>query len=452
VQSHLYSFSFEKNPRWSRMFAGQKEIRAYLEHCATKYDLRSHLRFDSEVTSARFDERCGVWTVTLASGERIEADHVVLATGGLSRPAYPDIVGIEGFQGKLFHSARWDHDYDLAGKAVGVIGTGASAIQFVPQIAPRVKALHLFQRTPPWILPKPDRPIGGFEQLLYRFLPFVQWLYRFFLYWFLELRVLGFVVNPKLMALPQRVALAYLERSVPDPVLRAKLTPKYTIGCKRILMSNDYFQSLVRPNVEVVDTGIAHVTSDGVVTRDGQHRKLDALILGTGFQASEAVAPFEIRGKGGVELNDHWREGAEAYAGTTVSGFPNLFIITGPNTGLGHSSMVFMIEAGVDHIMACLGAVRRSGAKQIEVRPGALRRYNDDLQAGLQKAVWSSGCSSWYVTKSGKNTTLWPSFTFAFRSAVARIQLADYELGGNMAASRAVGADSAMNTSPVAAE
>jgi cation diffusion facilitator CzcD-associated flavoprotein CzcO len=427
VQSHMYSFSFEKNPRWSRMFAQQKEIRGYLEHCTDKYALRPHIRFNCGVEAARFDDATGTWTLTFQNGERAEFDILTAATGGLSRPSYPDIPGLRSFEGALFHSARWNHAFDLAGKTAGVIGTGASSIQFVPQIAPRVAKLHLFQRTPPWVLPKPDRAISGFEQLLYRVLPPLQWFYRILLYWLFELRVFGFVRNPKIMQYPQRAALDYLQQCVPDPALRAKLTPSYTFGCKRVLMSNDYYQSLTRANVDVVTDGIREVVRDGVITADGTHRKLDALILGTGFQAAESAAPFTITGAGGVDLQEHWKDGAEAFLGTTVAGFPNLFIVTGPNTGLGHSSMVFMIEAAAEHVMRAIAALRASGAKTIDVRKDALQRYNRRIQAALARSVWGTGgCVSWYTTRTGKNTTLWPDFTFVYRRLCKQFNTAHY--------------------------
>ena len=427
VQSHVYSFSFEKNPRWSRMFGTQREIKAYLNHCADKYDLRRYIRFNCGVSGARFDDATGTWTLTLQNGAQETFDVLVAATGGLSRPAYPNIPGFASFEGMMFHSARWRHDYALEGKTVGVIGTGASAIQFVPEIAPRVKQLHLFQRTPPWVLPKPDRAISRFEQLLYRVLPPLQWFYRILLYWLFELRVLGFVFNPKVMQYPQRAALDYLKACVPDPVLRAKLTPNYVIGCKRILMSNNYYQSLTRPNVDVVTDGIREVVRDGVITADGAHRKLDALILGTGFQASESAAPFSIKGAGGVDLQEHWKDGAEAYLGTTVAGFPNLFIVTGPNTGLGHSSMVFMIEAASEHVMRAIAALRASGAKTIDVRKDVQQRFNRRIHAMLDRSVWGSGgCRSWYTTATGKNTTLWPGFTFTYRKLCKEFKAEHY--------------------------
>ena len=426
VQSHLYSFSFEPNPHWSRMFAEQREIRSYLERCAQKYDLLPHVRFNREVQSTAFDEATGTWTVTLASGEQMIADILIVATGGLSRPAYPDIAGIENFRGKIFHSARWDHRYDFADKRVGVIGTGASSIQFVPQIAPLVKQLAVFQRTPPWILPKPDRAISTGERRLYRVFPFLQWLYRIFLYWLLETRVLGFVVSPKLMLLVQKAALQYLTESVPDPQLLSKLTPNYTFGCKRVLISNDYYPALLRPNVEVVDTGISEITESQVITRDGRKLELDALILGTGFRASEDAAPFAIRGRGGIDLNEHWKDGAQAYLGTTVAGFPNFFIISGPNTGLGHSSLVLMIESQVSHIVSAIRALCKRGARTIEVLREVEAAYNQRLQARLERSVWASGCTSWYRTKTGRNTTLWPHFTFVFRLLTRRARPADF--------------------------
>jgi cation diffusion facilitator CzcD-associated flavoprotein CzcO len=430
VQSHLYSFSFEPNPRWSRMFAEQQEIRDYLDHCADKYGVREHIRFNTKVEAGRFDAASNTWTLELAGGERAQFDLVTTATGGLSRPAFPDIPGIEAFEGTLFHSARWDHGYALEGKTVGVIGTGASSIQFVPQIAPRVQKLTLFQRTPPWIVPKADRPIGRFEQALYRAFPLLQRLHRLFIYWMLELRVLGFVINPKIMALPQRAAVRYIEETVRDPALRKKVTPGYVFGCKRVLLSNDYYPALNRANVDVIDTGIREITKTGVVTNDGVLHEVDALILGTGFAAAEAVAPFAITGSAGVDLNEHWKDGAEAYLGTAVAGYPNLFLIVGPNTGLGHSSMVFIIEAQVEHVMRAIAAMRRERAASIEVRQDAQQRFNRRLHATLANTVWSSGCVSWYRTSAGKNTTLWPGFTFTFRNLARRqLDTAHYRFG-----------------------
>ncbi len=426
VQSHVYSYSFEPNPKWSRMFAPQKEIRAYTEHCAQKYGLLPHIRLSCKVVSARFDEASATWELTLGSGERVTVDMICSATGFLNRPQVPQIPGLDKFEGKIFHSAKWDHSYDLEGKTVAVIGTGASAIQFVPQIAPKVKQLHLMQRTPPWVIPKPDRATSAFEQGVLSVSPLSLRLFRLALYWWNELRVLGFVIDPKIMKFPQRAAGRYLARTIPDPVLRAKLKPNYTIGCKRVLFSNDYYPTLKRSNVEVVTDGIAEITRDSIVTRDGVARKIDTLILGTGFLSADAWAPFEIQGRGGLRLDDAWREGAEAYFGTTIAHFPNYFMIVGPNTGLGHSSMIFMIESQVAHVMHCIDAMRRHGARWIEMRQDAQQRFNRQLQERLGRTVWATGCGSWYLNKNGKNTTLWPGFTFAFRLATRRLREQDY--------------------------
>lgn len=428
IESHLYSFSFEPNPGWTRTFAPQREILEYLERCTDKYGVRPHIRFGTMATGATFDERTGLWTVETSRGEPITARAIVSATGGLSRPAYPDIPGLASFAGKTFHSARWDHDYPLDGKTVGVIGTGASAIQIVPSIAPRVGHLHVFQRTPPWILPKDDRDISPAEREWFRRLPVLQRLARLRQYTVHELMALGFVVDPRVLKYASRLALEHLKKSVPDEALRAKLTPHYTMGCKRILLTNDYYPAIQRSNVELVTEGIAEIREHGILTKDGKERPLDAIVLATGFQAADAVAPFVVRGRGGRELNDAWRDGAEAYLGTTVSGFPNFFLIVGPNTGLGHSSMVYMIESQIAYIQGALRAMQQRRLQLVDVRADAQERYNKRLHGRLAGTVWSTGCSSWYQAKNGKNTTLWPGFTFEFRLRTRRFDPQDYEL------------------------
>mgnify|MGYP000293516851 CR=1 FL=1 len=374
VESHLYSFSFEKNPGWSRTFACQKEILAYLERCADKYGIRPHIRFDTAVTGASFDEASGLWSLGTSRGETLQARVVVSGTGGLSRPSRPDLPGLSTFAGKTFHSARWDDAYPLEGKTVGVIGTGASAVQIVPAIAPRVGKLHVFQRTPPWILPKADRAFSEREKERFRRHPWRMSLERSALYWRRELTGLGFVVEPRLFRLLEPLVLKYLERQVRDPVLRKKLTPDYRLGCKRILPTNEYYPALQRPNVELVTEGIEAIQPAGIRTRDGEERPLDLLILATGFEAAEAVAPFAITGRGGRDLNDAWRDGAEAYLGATVAGFPNLFLIVGPNTGLGHNSIIFMIECQVRYALDAILAMRREGWASVDVRAGSCER------------------------------------------------------------------------------
>jgi cation diffusion facilitator CzcD-associated flavoprotein CzcO len=430
VQSHLYSFSFEPNPKWSRMFATQPEIRSYLEHCTDKYGVRSHIRFGREVTGARFDEREGLWRVEVNGGaETYTARVVVAGFGPLSRPDYPDVPGIESFQGRFFHSAQWDSSYNLRGKRVAVVGTGASAIQFVPKIAPEVAELHLFQRTAPWVLPKPDRPTTRLERALFALAPWLQQAYRNLIYWRLETRVFGFTVHPRVMKALEVVGRLHIRRAISDPQLRAAVTPDYTIGCKRILMSNDYYPALARPNVNVIGGGVERVTEHGVVGADGVEYEVDAIIYGTGFKVRDPLGSMSIIGRGGVDLGDIWAaKGLEAYLGTTVAGFPNLFILVGPNTGLGHNSIVYMIESQVHYVLQAIASIRERELAFVDVRPEVQKAFNEGIQAQLDGAVWSSGCSSWYLDENGKNRTLWPGFTFRYRQATDEFRASDYEL------------------------
>jgi cation diffusion facilitator CzcD-associated flavoprotein CzcO len=436
VESHLYCFSFAANSDWSRSFAPQQEIFDYLERCVAEYGLGPHLRFNARVERAAFDEATGLWRIEIAGGETLSARVLVAGCGGLSRPSYPKIPGLDAFRGPAFHSARWRHDVSLEGTRVGVVGTGASAIQIVPAIAPNVAKLSLFQRTPPWIVPKPDRAYTPREKRRFARRPWRQKLTRYGLYWKNELRAAGFVVDPRIMKLAEIPARRYLEQSIADPALRAKLTPSYTMGCKRVLLSNDYYPALARDNVDVVTDSIARVESRGLRTKDGVLHELDALILATGFQAAEASAPFEMRGRGGRDLNAAWAGGPEAYLGTTVSGFPNLFLIVGPNCGLGHSSMVLMIESQVAYILSALRLMRVRRLAFVDVRPETQARYSERLGERLAGTVWASGCTSWYKTSNGKNTTLWPGFTFEFRFRTRRFDARHYELCERRAAPR----------------
>jgi cation diffusion facilitator CzcD-associated flavoprotein CzcO len=430
VQSHLYSFSFALNPEWTRMFAPQEEIQRYLERCADEFDVRSHVRLESRMTCADWNESEGLWHVEINEGQdRVTARVLVPALGALSRPAYPEIEGIETFNGRAFHSADWDHDLDLAGKRVAVIGTGASAIQFLPQIAARADAVTVFQRTPPWIIPKPDRQIGRRERRLYRRLPFLQRLYRSSIYWRLEARVLAFTRYHGILRLAERVARRHIHRQIADPELRRQVTPDYTLGCKRVLISNDYLAALDRQNVQLVTDGIARVTEGGVVAADGAEHDADVIVFGTGFRPTDLFTPLSIHGRHGIDVNDAWSDGVEAHRGTTVAGFPNMFLIVGPNTGLAHSSMITMIESQVEYVLGALRTMRDRGAAVVEVRPDAQARYNDALQARLGGAVWSQGgCSSWYLDATGRNRTLYPGFTFVFRRMMKRFDEESYEL------------------------
>lgn len=426
IESHLYSFSFEPNPRWSRQYAPQKEILDYLVHCADKYNIRPHIRFGSTVQSARYDEQSARWEVSVSDGENISCQFLITACGGLSKPATPDIAGLSSYAGKMFHSARWDHSVSLSGMRVAVIGTGASAIQIVPSIAPQVAQLAVFQRTPPWIMPKRDHAISPSAQDRFARHPLVQKLARTLIYITHELAGFGFVVEPKLLKLLSRLVLRYLKRSIPQEELREKLTPNYAMGCKRILISNDYYPALRRQNVELVTSPIDCVNTSGIRTQDGQQRDFDAIVLATGFDAADIVCPFPMCGRSGIQLSDVWRDGAEAYLGTTVSGFPNAFLIVGPNTGLGHNSMIYMIESQIAYILSAIKQMSRDGIASVEVKQEVQTRFNQEIHKRLLGTVWSSGCASWYQTKNGKNTTLWPGFTIEYRARTRRFSRRDY--------------------------
>jgi cation diffusion facilitator CzcD-associated flavoprotein CzcO len=426
IPSHLYSFSFEPNPNWSRQYPRQHEIWDYLRRCAHKYRINPHIRFNTKMVSAEFDDIRGTWLLTTDGGETIKARALVGAFGPLRQPALPDLPGLGRFTGKTFHSARWDHGYDLTGKRVAVIGTGASAIQFVPEIARRTARLHIFQRTAPWVLPKPDREITGFEHTLFRLFPPAQRAFRTVIYWRQEAAALGFVVDPRLMRLFERLALRNLRHGIDDPRLREALTPDYRIGCKRILISNDYYPTLNRPDVELTTSPITEIRERGVVTADGAEREVDAIIFGTGFKVVEAMFNHTIIGSNGLELRDAWTTGPKAYHGIALAGFPNLFLLVGPNTGLGHNSIVFMIETQVRHIMRCLREL--DGGRTIDVKASAERAFNEWVRAKLSGTVWQTGCRSWYLDRDGRNRTLWPGFTFTYWWRTRSPKLSDYEV------------------------
>jgi cation diffusion facilitator CzcD-associated flavoprotein CzcO len=426
VPSHLYSFSFAPNPDWSRTFSPQPEIQAYLRRCADRFGITPTVRLREEVLGASWDDERQRWHVRTTRG-RYEAEVLIGAMGALSEPALPQVPGIERFRGTVFHSARWDHGHELAGERVAVVGTGASAIQFVPQIVDRVEHLDLYQRTPPWIIPRTDRAISRAERWLYRHVPALQRLVRSWIYWSREAYVLGFTGPRWLMRLPDRIARWQLRRQVDDPALRATLTPDYTIGCKRILISNDYYPALTRDHVDVIPHGIREVTETGIVDAEGVERPADTIIFGTGFRVTDLPVADRIRGRDGLLLRDAWRDGMSAHRGTAVAGFPNLFFIVGPNTGLGHSSMVLMMEAQVTYVLDALALMERRNLGVLEVTEEAQAASNADLQARMRGTVWvHGGCASWYLDAAGRNTTLYPDFTFRFAEETRRLDVAAY--------------------------
>jgi len=428
VPSNLYSFSFAPNPEWSQTFALQPEIGAYLKRVADDFGVRPHVRANAEVHDAAWDEQAQRWRVETARGA-LTARVLVAGMGGLSEPAIPSIPGAESFDGPAFHTARWDHDVDLAGKRVAVIGTGASAVQVVPRIQPLVQQLSVFQRTPPWIMPHPGRAVRPRERRIFKLLPAVQKLVRGAIYWGRECYVLPFKFH-RLSAVPERMARAHLEKQVADPVLREQLTPRYEIGCKRILMSDEYLPALQQPNAALVTEAIARIVPNGIVTADGVEHPADAIVWGTGFRVTDMPYVEWLRGRDGRVLGDLWREqGMQGLRGTTVAGFPNLFMLVGPNTGLGHNSIVFMIESQLAYVMDALRALDAHGAVACDPHAHAQEAFNADVQRRMRRTVWTQGgCASWYLDAHGRNTTLWPGSSWTFRRATRRFDLAEYEL------------------------
>ncbi|PRX49308.1 cation diffusion facilitator CzcD-associated flavoprotein CzcO [Prauserella shujinwangii] len=432
IQSHMYSFSFEQNPDWSRSFSPQPEIFAYLRGVAEKYDLYRFIRFGQEMTGARWDSDENRWHVTTAGGDEFVGRYLVSGVGALHIPQIPRLPGMERFQGRSFHSAEWDHDYDLRGKRVAVVGTGASAIQFVPRIAEDVAELTIFQRTPPWIMPKPDHEMPGWARRLFARVPGAQRAYRDFLYWLLEVRAIGFNGNPRVMKLAQRLAKWNIDKHVADPALREKLTPDYILGCKRVLISNDYYPALNRRNVEVVTDGVAEVTERGIVDGSGVEREVDAIIFGTGFHVTDAFEHLEIIGSDGTDLGKKWAvEGMQTHLGITVAGYPNLFFLLGPNTGLGHNSVVFMIEQQIRYIADAMRLVEEQGAEAIDVRAEAQAEFNAEIQRKLANGIWTQGgCTSWYLDAMGVNRTIWPGFTWRYWLRTRKLRTRDFQLLG----------------------
>ncbi|MFF7330858.1 NAD(P)-binding domain-containing protein [Streptomyces sp. NPDC008150] len=429
VPSHLYSFSFAPNPDWPRTFSGQEHIRAYLEHVADVFRLRGHLRFNSEVRRATWDTEKLRWDIETSSG-RLSADVVVSATGPLSDPKVPDVPGLGTFPGKVFHSARWDHDYDLAGKRVAMIGTGASAIQIVPAIQPQVARLSLFQRTPAWVMPRVDRPISGVERGLHRALPATTRLRRGLLWGIRELQVQAFTKHPEELGFVEKIARRNMARAIKDPALRAKLTPDYRIGCKRILLSNAYYPALARPNVDVVTGGLTEVRGSTLVAADGTETEADAIIFGTGFHVTDMPIAERVVGAEGRTLAETWKGGMQALRGATAAGFPNWMTIIGPNTGLGNSSMILMIESQLNYMADYLRQLNVIGGRTaLDARPAAVDAWNDRVQERMRRTVWNTGgCTSWYLDASGRNTTIWPGTTTEFRRATRHVDLGEYEV------------------------
>jgi cation diffusion facilitator CzcD-associated flavoprotein CzcO len=405
VPSLLYSYSFAPNHDWSRTYATQPEILAYLEHCADTYGLRSHLRCETEIRAARWDEEAQCWRLRAATGEEYTADVLVSGLGMLNVPHVPDIPGRDRFRGRSYHSARWDHSDDLAGKRVAVIGTGASAIQFVPAIAPATKQLKVFQRSPCWVLPKLDPEYTDADREGFARRRLRTRLQRWKIWWTYERA--NFDADADSTKQQTAFGASYIARKVEDPELRAALTPDFPVGCKRPLISREWYPTLVRENVRVVTEPIAEITETGVRTADGEEHEVDTIVFGTGFKANEYLSSIEIFGRDGRRLHDDWASGAEAYLGTTVAGYPNLFLLYGPNTN-GVNSIIFIHEAQAHYVVRALRSMKRRRLGSVEVRPEVMQRYNDRIQAAMPGTVWVAGCNNYFSTSDGKVVTQLP--------------------------------------------
>ena len=413
--SHLYSFSFEPRADWPHRFAKQPDILDYLEHCARKYALAPHMRFRGEVIEAVWDETRSLWRVQTGDGQTFEAQSLVTATGQLSRPFRPQLPGLASFAGTSFHSAEWPQDCDLRDKSVAVIGTGASAIQFVPEVAPLVRKLYVFQRSAPYVLRKRDRTYSEWQKQAFRRHPIALKLCRAWTYVSHEIRAFAFVTWRAAMRTKRINFFRHLRRGIKDPALRERLTPDYRMGCKRILLSNDFYPALERANVDLITQPIAEIRSDAVITADAAERKVDCIIFGTGFEATNFLAPIRIVGRHGQDLHQSWSGGAHAHLGMTVAGFPNFFMLYGPNTNLSHNSIVYMIESQIRFVVACLARLCSDDIRMLETKKDVQDRFNAEIQRRLENAMWSKGCTSWYLTAEGKNTTNWPGYSFMFR-------------------------------------
>ena len=424
--SVLYCFSFEQKTDWSRKWAPQPEILAYIEHCARTYDLMPHVRLNTEVAEARFDADAAVWRVRTTGGETLEAEVLVSSVGQLNRPSYPHLPGLDRFRGVSFHSARWEHQHELGGKNVAVVGNAASAVQFVPQIQPQAKRLTVFQRSPNWMIPKRDRLYGEREKRLLGRSRLLARLYRWFLWATYEIRFPVFRQNRFMSRVLAKAAEKDMRGRVADAELQRALVPDYPVGGKRILISDDYYEALGRPNVDVVTSPIDHVTEDAVVTRDGRTIPADVVILATGFETTTFLVPMRIVGPDGRTLEDVWKAGAEAYLGMTVAGFPNFFMLYGPNTNLGHNSIIFMLECQVRYVMSCLAAMQERDLASLDVRPETMAAYNVQLQTVLDRSVWARTEKSWYKRADGRITNNWSGTTAAYWWRTRRVDLDDY--------------------------
>ncbi|MCV7385330.1 flavin-containing monooxygenase [Mycolicibacter longobardus] len=428
IPSRLYSYSFAPNPEWSHTYSGSDEILSYIDHMVDSSGIAPHIRFDHTVTGIAYDAEAGEWTVDLEGRDPVRARTVIVASGPLANASFPEIPGIDSYQGHKIHSARWDHDYDFTGKRVAVIGTGASGVQIIPELVKTAESVKVFQRTPGWVLPRINRSTSGWLKRLYRELPVAQSLTRAAWFWGHESVAVGVVWDTPFTRLVEAVSLANLRMQVKDPWLRRQLKPDFSAGCKRLLMSSDYYPALQADNCKLVTWPIARISPKGIRTVEGIEHQFDAIVFATGFDVSKAGTPFPVSGLDGRDLASEWSRGAYAYRSVAVSGYPNLYFTFGPNSGPGHSSALVYMEAQIDYIVDAIGALLRYGWKSLDVRPEVQQDYNEDIQRRLKSTTWNSGCQSWYLTEDGFNPTMFPGFATQYVNQLKKLDLRDYKI------------------------
>jgi cation diffusion facilitator CzcD-associated flavoprotein CzcO len=428
IPSNLYSYSFAQNPAWSRGFSGSKEILGYIHYLVERFQLARFIRFNHTVTDLVFDEAQGIWQVNTKDGQTLRARTVVMAQGPLSNASFPKIDGIDSFKGKKIHSAQWDHSYDFRGKRVAVIGTGASAIQIIPELVKEVSVLKVFQRTASWVMPRPDYATPDWNKALFTKIPAAQNIFRKALYLMHESMALGVVWNSPLTAVFEGIGRRYLRHQVKDSWMRRQLMPDYRLGCKRILVSNDYYPALQQKNCQLITWPIAKIAPDGIRTAEGLEHQVDCIVFATGFEIAKSGAPFPITGLNGRQLNDEWSRGAKAYKSVSVAGYPNLFLTFGPNSGPGHNSALVYMESQIDYLVKGIQTVLQAQVKFMDVRADVQSRYNASIQKRLTKTNWNTGCKSWYLTKDGYNSTMYPGFATQFKRQMQTFELADYQM------------------------
>ncbi|MBF6467249.1 NAD(P)/FAD-dependent oxidoreductase [Nocardia beijingensis] len=427
IPSRLYSYSFAPNPNWSRTYSGSNEILGYIEAMAAEFRLGPHIRFGHNISGIAFDEQAGVWEISVEGhAEPIRARAVVLASGPLANASFPDIRGIETYRGHKIHSARWDHEYDFTGKRVAVVGTGASAVQIIPELVDKAASVKVFQRTPGWVLPRVDRRTNGLTKELYRRVPAAEQLARRAWFYGHESVALGVVWNTPLTRVVELVGKAQLRRQVKDPWLRRQLTPDFRAGCKRLLMTDDYYPALQRDNCKLITWPIARISEHGIRTAEGIEHQADCIVFATGFDVSKTGTPVPVIGRDDRNLAEEWSRGAYAYKSVAVSGYPNLFLTFGPNSGPGHNSALVYMEAQIDYLVGAIGIILDRDLRMLDVRRDRQDRYNAAIQRKLSATTWNSGCRSWYLTDDGFNATMYPGFATQYVHQLRAVDLDDY--------------------------